>query len=57
MILCQKFPAPPFVRFETCRRLQIPVREYLSAVLPGLEDFPANRVNELTPVASLARKS
>jgi hypothetical protein len=33
---------------ETCRRLQIPVREYLSAVLPGLENFPANRVNELT---------
>jgi len=42
---------------ETCRRLQIPVREYLSAVLPGLEDFPANRVNELTPVAWFARKS
>ena len=38
-------------------RLQIPVREYLSAVLPGLEDFPANRVNELTPVAWFARKS
>ena len=36
---------------ETCRRLQIPVREYLSAVLPGLENFPANRVNELTPAA------
>jgi phage-related holin len=42
---------------ETCRRLQIPVREYLSAVLPGLENFPANRVNELTPVAWFARKS
>jgi hypothetical protein len=26
---------------ETCRRLQIPVREYLSVVLPGLENFPA----------------
>jgi hypothetical protein len=37
--------------------LQIPVREYLSAVLPGLEDCPANRVNELTPVAWFARKS
>ena len=42
---------------ETCRRLQIPVREYLSAVLPGLENFPANRVNELTPAAWFARKS
>jgi hypothetical protein len=38
-------------------RLQIPVGEYLSAVLPGLEDFPANRVNELTPVVWFARKS
>lgn len=41
---------------ETCRRLQIPVREYLSAVLPGLENFPANRVKELTPAAWFARK-
>jgi transposase len=41
---------------ETCRRLQIPVREYLGAVLPGLENFPANRVNELTPVAWFAKK-
>ena len=41
---------------ETCRRLRIPVREYLSAVLPGLENFPANQVNELTPVACFARK-
>jgi transposase len=41
---------------ETCRRLQIPVREYLSAVLPGLENYPANRVNELTPVAWFAKK-
>jgi transposase len=42
---------------ETCRRQQIPVREYLSAVLPGLENFPANRVNELTPAAWFARNS
>src|SRR5271169_90075 len=41
---------------ETCRRLRIPVREYLSAVLPGLENFPANRVKELTPAAWFARK-
>jgi transposase len=25
---------------ETCRRLKIPVREYLDSVLPGLGDFP-----------------
>jgi transposase len=36
---------------ETCRRLKIPVRDYLAAILPGLADFPANRVHELTPVA------
>jgi hypothetical protein len=26
---------------ETCRRLKIPVRDYLGSVLPGLGDFPA----------------
>ena len=31
-------------------------REYLNAVLPGLENFPANRVRELTPAAWFARK-
>jgi hypothetical protein len=36
---------------ETCRRLKIPVRDYLAAILPGLADFPANRVHELTPAA------
>ena len=33
---------------ETCRRLSIRVRDYLGAVLPGLADFPINRVAELT---------
>jgi transposase len=36
---------------ETCRRLKIPVRDYLATILPGLADFLANRVHELTPVA------
>jgi transposase len=40
---------------ETCRRLSLPVRDYLASVLPGLEDFPANRVAELTPSAWAAR--
>ena len=39
---------------ETCRRLDIPIRQYLCSVLPGLAEFPANRVCELTP-ASWAR--
>ena len=34
---------------ETCRRHQIPIRQYLGSVLPGLAEFPANRVSELTP--------
>ena len=29
---------------ETCRRLSIPVRDYLGSVLPGLADFPINRI-------------
>jgi transposase len=40
---------------ETCRRLKIPVRDYLTSVLPGLGDFPINRIAELTPSAWAAR--
>jgi hypothetical protein len=40
---------------ETCRRLSLPIRDYLSSVLPGLADFPINRVAELTPSAWAAR--
>ena len=36
---------------ETCRRLKIPVPDYLGSVLPGLSDFPINRIAELTPSA------
>jgi len=36
---------------ETCRRLKIPVRDYLGSVLPGLGDFPVSRIAELTPAA------
>jgi len=34
---------------DTCRRHNIPIRHYLRSVLPGLGEFPANRVSELTP--------
>jgi hypothetical protein len=40
---------------ETCRRLKIPVRQYLAAVLPGLADVSIQRVAELTPAAWFAR--
>jgi hypothetical protein len=36
---------------ESCRRLHLPVRDYLAAVLPGLADLPIRRVPELTPAA------
>src|ERR1700719_4658256 len=40
---------------ETCRRLSLPLRDYLGSVLPGLADFPINRVPELTPSAWAVR--
>jgi transposase len=41
---------------ETCRRLVLPVREYLAAVLPGLADLPVQRVGKLTPAAWAAHR-
>lgn len=41
---------------ETCRRLQIPAREYLAAVLPGLADVSVHRLAELTPMAWAAQR-
>ena len=40
---------------ESCRRRKIPVREYLAAVLPGLNNFSIHRVAELTPKAWAAK--
>ena len=42
---------------EACRRLNIPVRHYLGSILPGLANFPVNRIAELTPTAWAARIS
>jgi len=42
---------------ESCRRLKLPVREYLVAVLPGLADLPIQRLPELTPAAWVAQRS
>ena len=36
---------------ESCRRLKIPIRNYLAAVLPGLADLPINCLKERTPSA------
>jgi transposase len=40
---------------ETCRRLSLPLRDYLGSVLPGFANFPISRVAELTPSAWAAR--
>jgi transposase len=34
---------------ESCRRLKVSVRDYLSAILPGLADVPISRLSSLTP--------
>src|SRR5260221_11087004 len=40
---------------ETCRRLKLPVRDYLGSVLPGLATFPVRRIADLTPGAWAVR--
>ncbi len=42
---------------ESCRRLKLPVRHYLAAVLPGFADLPIQRLPDLTPAASVAQHS
>ncbi len=34
---------------ESCRRLQLPMRDYFSTILPGLADLPIRCLSELTP--------
>ena len=40
---------------ESCRRMKIPVRDYLAAVLPGLAGVSIQRLADLTPAAWAAR--
>jgi transposase len=40
---------------ESCRRLKVPVRDYLADILPGLANTSIQRVAELTPAAWIAR--
>ncbi len=42
---------------ESCRRLQVPVRDYFSTILPGLADLPIQRVPHLTPAAWVSQHS
>jgi hypothetical protein len=41
---------------ESCRRVGVPVKEYLSAVLPGLERRTTKQVAELTPARWATRR-
>lgn len=41
---------------ESCRRLKLPVREYLASVLPGLANLPVSRLPQLTPAAWAASR-
>jgi transposase len=36
---------------ESCRRLKLPARDYLAAILPGLADVTIQHLSELTPNA------
>jgi transposase len=40
---------------ESCRRMHLPIRDYLGAVLPGLANTSIQRLAELTPAAWAAR--
>jgi len=42
---------------ESCRRLKLPVRDYLAAVLPGFGDLPIRCLRDLTPAVWAARHS
>jgi transposase len=42
---------------ETCRRLKVPVREYLAWVLPVLGDVQVQRVSQYTPAVRAASRS
>jgi hypothetical protein len=42
---------------ESCRRLNLSVRDHLAAVLPGLADRPIQRLPHLTPAAWVAQHS
>ena len=42
---------------ESCRRLKVSVRDYFSAILPGLADLPIRRLPDFTPAVWVARLS
>jgi hypothetical protein len=41
---------------ESCRRMKIPIRDYLAAVLPGIGDVSIQRLAAFTPAAWAAQQ-
>jgi transposase len=39
---------------ESCRKLGVPIRQYLAAVMPGLADRSIQELADLTPAAYAA---
>jgi transposase len=46
-----------FSVFESCRRLRVPIRKYLAAVLPGLANRSIRDLRNLTPSAYAAQET
>src|SRR6202011_1475919 len=42
---------------ESCRRLEVPIRDYLADILPGLANTSIQRAAELTPAAWIAKRT
>jgi hypothetical protein len=42
---------------ESCRRLKLPVPNYLASILPGLADLPIRCLPDLTPAVWAAQHS
>jgi hypothetical protein len=40
---------------ESCRKLDLPIRQYLASILPGLADRSIQSLAEVTPAAYAAR--
>jgi transposase len=40
---------------ESCRRLKIPIRNYLADILPGLVNASVQRIADITPAAWAAK--
>ena len=55
LLISSRYVAGIISVVETCRRLKVPVRNYLGSVLPGLADHPINRIAELTPATWASR--